>query len=150
MVLGLEKKIGMAFVLAVLALFLTACGFKDNEISGDTAVSNKQPGPGSENVKEMVVVKTFALSGENFKFIMDGIESPDLVVDEGDKVRVELVSGQGFHDFVIDEFNAATSKVKDGETTFVEFTADKKGTFDYYCSVGEHRKMGMKGKLIVN
>ncbi len=33
--------------------------------------------------------------------------------------------------------------------TFVEFTADKKGTFEYYCSVGEHRVNGMKGKFIV-
>jgi plastocyanin len=27
--------------------------------------------------------------------------------------------------------------------------ADKKGTFEYYCSVGQHRALGMKGKLVV-
>ena len=30
-----------------------------------------------------------------------------------------------------------------------EFTADKVGSFEYYCSVGSHRSMGMKGVLKV-
>ena len=33
--------------------------------------------------------------------------------------------------------------------TFVEFTVDKTGTFEYYCSVGQHRANGMVGNLIV-
>ena len=47
------------------------------------------------------------------------------------------------------EFNAATEKVAAGVSSSVEFVADKKGTFEYYCSVGQHRANGMKGKLIV-
>ena len=31
----------------------------------------------------------------------------------------------------------------------VEFVASIAGTFEYYCSVGEHRAKGMKGNLIV-
>jgi plastocyanin len=34
-------------------------------------------------------------------------------------------------------------------STFIEFVANKKGKFEYYCSVGEHRAMGMKGNLVV-
>jgi hypothetical protein len=36
-----------------------------------------------------------------------------------------------------------------GASDVVEFTADKAGTFEYYCSVGNHRAMGMKGTLTV-
>jgi len=92
---------------------------------------------------------TFALTGENFKFMMDGIESPTLTVKEGDLVMIEFSSIGGFHDFVIDEFNVATERVNTGGSTTVEFTADKKRTFEYYCSVGSHRANGMFGKLIV-
>lgn len=33
--------------------------------------------------------------------------------------------------------------------TSVTFVADETGTFEYYCSVGNHRGQGMIGKLIV-
>jgi len=55
----------------------------------------------------------------------------------------------GFHDFVIDEFNVRTPQLKNPGTASVTFTADKVGTFEYYCSVGQHRVNGMVGKLIV-
>ena len=92
---------------------------------------------------------TFVLTGENFKFVMNGVDNPDLVVQQGDRVKIEFASVGGFHDWVVDEFDAATGRVNDGETTSVEFIADERGTFEYYCSVGQHRTMGMKGNLIV-
>ncbi len=95
------------------------------------------------------VTATFKLTGENFKFLMDGKENPELRVKKGDRVRIEFTSTQGFHDWVVDEFNASTKQVWAVNSTFVEFVADKKGTFDYYCSVGRHREMGMKGNLVV-
>jgi|SRR3989344_8004358 len=138
--------------LIILILFSTsliACSPKDDNISGNVVVKDNQPVIGSNDVEEMIIMKTFALSGENFKFLMNGQENPDLIVNEGDKVRIDFTSGQGFHDFVVDEFNAATDNVSDGGSTSIEFTANKKGTFEYYCSVGEHRQRGMKGKFIV-
>jgi|SRR3989344_4158435 len=105
----------------------------------------------TENVVSENDVKTFVLTGENFKFVMDGKGNPDIVVNEGDKVRIEFSSTKGLHDFVIDELDVATPQLRDTEEeTFVEFVADKKGTFEYYCSVGQHRENGMKGNFIVN
>lgn len=94
-------------------------------------------------------VVVFTLTGENFAFFMDGEEAPTLTVSEGDTVRIEFTSTDGFHDFVIDEFDAATEQVMAFNSTFVEFVADQKGTFEYYCSVGQHRQNGMVGTLIV-
>ncbi len=94
-------------------------------------------------------VVSFDLTGENFKFLMDGQEAPVLKVKQGDTVKVTLTSTNGYHDWTLDEFNAQTAKVNTGQSASVEFVADKKGTFEYYCSVDSHRQKGMKGTFIV-
>ena len=102
-----------------------------------------------EVIENSESVRTFVVDSSHLRFYIDGIENPDIKVKEGDKVRVEFTSSEGFHDWVLDEFSAATTKVNPGESSSVEFIADKKGTFEYYCSVGKHRANGMKGKFIV-
>lgn len=89
-------------------------------------------------------VKTFTLVAKNFSFSV-----PEIRVKKGDTVKVILQNESGFHDFVLDEFNVRTKQTNSGETAEVQFLADKTGEFEYYCSVGSHRAMGMKGKLIV-
>jgi plastocyanin len=94
-------------------------------------------------------VKTFVITGENYKFLINGEENADIVVQEGDRVHIEFKSTAGFHDWSLDEFDAATQKVSDGETSSVDFIATNTGSFEYYCSVGNHRAQGMKGRFIV-
>ena len=53
------------------------------------------------------------------------------------------------HDFVIDELGVKSSVAKSGHSTSVEFVADKVGSFEFYCSVGQHRTNGMVGTLTV-
>lgn len=87
----------------------------------------------------------FVITGNSFAF-----SQKEMRVKKGSLVTVTFTSTGGFHDWVVDEFNAATKQVKDGEgSTTVTFKADKTGTFEYYCSVGSHRAMGMVGNLIV-
>lgn len=89
-------------------------------------------------------VKEFTINGTNFAF------EPSLItVKKGDKVKITFNSTQGFHDFVVDEFGAATKQIQSPGTEVIEFVADKAGSFEYYCSVGSHRKMGMVGTLKV-
>lgn len=104
---------------------------------------------GGKEKSDSASVKTFVVTGDHLRFFIDGVESPDIKVRQGDNVRIEFSSTEGFHDWKVDEFNAATEKVALGKTTSVEFVADKNGVFEYYCSVGQHRANGMKGKLIV-
>ncbi len=89
-------------------------------------------------------VKSFNVTGSNFKF-----DPSEIRVKKGDTVKITLASS-GMHDFRIDEFNVKTNVLKTGDAPqTVQFVADKTGTFEYYCSVGNHRAMGMVGKLIV-
>jgi len=90
-------------------------------------------------------VKEFSVVGTSYKFT-----PATLTVNKGDTVRITFKSQGGMtHDLVIDEFGVATSQLGDEEEEEVEFVADKAGTFTYYCSVGNHRQMGMVGKLVV-
>ena len=96
------------------------------------------PSAPAQNVKE------FTVSGQNFSFTPKTIN-----VKKGDTVRVTFKNVDGFHDFKIDEFKVATKQISGGAEETVEFTADKTGSFQYYCSVGKHRANGMWGTLTV-
>jgi nitrite reductase (NO-forming) len=89
-------------------------------------------------------VKEFTVTGDNFSFDLKEIK-----VKKGDMVKINFINKEGKHDWVVDEFNAATDVIEADQSDSVTFTADKAGTFEYYCSVMEHRKMGMVGSLIV-
>lgn len=97
--------------------------------------SSSDPGPNEV---------TFNVSGVDFAY-----DVKEIRVKKGDVVTINFKSNQGFHDWVVDEFNAATERVNDEGTTSVTFVADKVGTFQYYCSVMNHRQKGMIGYLIV-
>jgi len=90
------------------------------------------------------VVREFTITGQNFSF------APSLIsVRKGDKVKITFNNTEGFHDFKIDKYGLATKQTKSPSQEVLEFTADKVGSFEYYCSVGTHRSMGMKGTLKV-
>lgn len=89
-------------------------------------------------------VKEFTVTGSSFKFA-----PATLTVNKGDTVRITFKSTSMMHDFVIDELNVKSEVLPSGETEVIEFTADQAGTFEYYCSVGNHRQMGMVGTLTV-
>lgn len=89
-------------------------------------------------------VKEITVEGGMFYF-----KPNEIKVKKGEKVKITFTNKEGMHDFVIDELNVRTKRIKGGETDTVEFTPDKTGSFEFYCSVGSHRQMGMKGTLVV-
>jgi len=95
-------------------------------------------------MEEIDDVKTVVVEGNKFRF-----SSAEIRVKKGQTVRIVFKSIDMLHDFVIDEFEAATNQLNAGDEEEIEFVADRAGTFEYYCSVGQHRANGMVGKLIV-
>jgi plastocyanin len=89
-------------------------------------------------------VKEFTVMGSAFKF-----EPATLTVNKGDKVKITFKNLGGTHDFTIDELDVKTKTIQSGQEETVEFTASQAGSFEYYCSVANHRQMGMKGTLVV-
>lgn len=89
-------------------------------------------------------VKEFKVEGSNFQFVPKVLN-----VNQGDTVKIVFESSGGLHDFVIDAFGVKTKVIPTGASDTVQFVADKKGTFQFYCSVANHRAMGMVGTLVV-
>lgn len=131
-----------AFLIAIITLIVIAGAY-----TVFTNGQKQQPVPQKiEEVKEVITreTKTFEIEGKPFEFSMKEIR-----VKQGDMVKIVFKNMQGFHDLTIDGLNLKTKQIQAGQEDSIEFVADKAGTFDYFCSVGTHREMGMVGKLIV-
>lgn len=102
----------------------------------------------SNNTENFVVApaetRTITVTGSMFKF-----DPAEIRVKQGDTVKIIFKNAEGFHDFRLEEFSVATKQIQAGQEETVEFVANKTGQFEYYCSVGQHRQMGMKGTLFV-
>lgn len=132
--------IAAIIVVAVIGIVYFSRG-KNQTISPDAKSSSSDTTASSPTDAN---AKVFEISGKPFEFSVKEIR-----VKKGDTVKINFTSTQGMHDWVLDEFNAKTKVIQAGQSDSVEFTADKAGIFEYYCSVPTHRQQGMVGKLIV-
>jgi len=98
-------------------------------------VAEQAPAPG---------VREFKMTAKNYEF-----DPSVITVKKGEKVRLLITATDRDHGIKIDGYDI-NQVLKKGDTTIIEFTADKAGTFTFrcsvYCGLG-HRKM--KGKLVV-
>ncbi len=108
-----------------------------------STVKNAPVGSTTQEVKQVTQV-TIDVGGQPFSF-----DPKVITVQKDDQVTINFTNKEGFHDWVLDEFNARTPQINAGATASVTFVASKVGEFEYYCSVGDHRARGMVGKLIV-
>lgn len=150
------KSVRYLLLLPVAALVLAGCqqqptvtSSEDTVMKEDDAMTEKDDSMMEENDAMMKDENVdFTLETSNFKFSQD-----EMRVKAGETVRVKLVDKEGFHDFVIDELDVASSRLSEpGQEEIIEFTVpeDMAGqTIEYYCSVGNHRQMGMFGQLII-
>lgn len=116
---------------------------QENPAPADSQTTVEQSSPSGEET-DTGEVKEFNVTNSSLKF-----DPTEITVNQGDKVRITFKSGGGVHDFTLDEFNVKTKSLSSSQEETVEFTADKAGTFEYYCSISNHRELGLKGNLIV-
>jgi len=138
----MRKKIILIFIILFLGiLFWWIFGTSNTEV-----VINEDQNQSISEIGELnsEPVREFTVRADNYFFNPEEIR-----VKKGELVKIILVSVGGYHDLVIDEFDKKTNRINEGEEDVVEFVANKVGEFEYYCSVGNHRELGMVGKLIV-
>lgn len=87
---------------------------------------------------------TFHVKGGLFYYVPN-----EIMVKKGDKVKIIFESIDGMHNFVLDAFGVKTIIIRKGEHIEAEFVADKVGSFEYHCGVGQHRVNGQKGTFTV-
>ena len=134
-------------LLGIISMLLISCSEQPKEVQ-PTLQPKAVVGPADEPLEPIVVsdskIKEFDITAKKFEFIPSTI-----TVNQGDKVRLNIKSVDVTHGFAISEFGISEN-LRPGKTVTVEFTADKKGEYTFFCSVycgGGHS--GMRGKLIV-
>ena len=127
---------------------------ESNVLSQDKVMGISQQAPEQSDVNQIVkptaitVANSFAeivIDGSSFKF-----NPSEFTVSAGQKVKLVFNNSEGFHDLVFETINVKTKQLQSGQTETLEFTApEKPGVYVFYCSVGNHRVMGMVGKMKV-
>ncbi len=131
--------------LALVVTFASAYAPESNTMAGDEPKLMDRD------------LSALPLSGEirngiriiNVKAFRYGFDPNPIVVNQGDKVQVDVQSTDVEHGFAIHDYNVDLT-VPAGEIRSVVFTADTKGVFDIECSVfcGPGHSH-MKAKLVV-
>jgi len=116
--------------LLVLVLVIAGCarGSSTAEVSGNL-----------ENGVRVVQMSAFRF----------GFDPNPVIVNEGDQVKLVVSSTDVTHGFSIAEFGVNV-QLFPGRPSIIDFTADRSGTFIFYCSVpcgAGHSSM--RGRLIV-
>src|SRR5258706_2223717 len=130
--------VGVLVVLFVVGYFVMR-----GKSTSSPVVSNSIVTPTSEAVASGPV-KEFTVDGSNFVF-----DPKTITVNKGDNVKITFKDDDGRHNLVIDGYNLSTNIVGPGSEDSISFVADKAGSFEYYCSVSNHREQGMTGTLTV-
>jgi len=140
---------GFARILALFALLLVAasCG------GGSSAPSGTPVAPANG-----------ALTVRAAEW---GFKPPNIILQPGQQVRLTFANdGAILHDLKIDALDATgvTSQsaggpsgdqgelfvaANPGKTGTLVFTPSEFGTFDFYCTIPQHRQLGMEGTMIV-
>ena len=121
------------FLLVLIVFFV---------IGGVFFLNQKKPAMKEESTT--TPAKEFSMIAKKWQF------DPSIInVKQGDKVRLKIKSIDVTHGFNLLDFNVNENLEPEKEVV-VEFIADKKGEFSFFCSVfcGAGHS-GMKGKLIV-
>lgn len=110
------------------------------------------PAPADDGTVDVVEIpqptngeaKEFSITAKQFDF-----EPSTITVNMGDLVRLHVTSADVAHGIAINQFGVNTV-LNVGETKTIEFTADKTGSFGFFCSVfcGSGHG-GMKGVINV-
>lgn len=136
----------VAIVLAIVAILGGAVYFTQNKSSEQApSMMQTEDTTGMETKTEtMEDVTVIEMEAGSFYY------TPNVITaKKGEKIRIVMKSVSMMHDFVIDELGVKMPVVKDGDTGTVEFVADKVGSFEYYCSVGQHRANGQIGTITI-
>jgi cytochrome c oxidase subunit 2 len=144
----MKKRISVFYVIGILAF-------------GVLCLTAYAPQAQSAAVEEQELssqdISMLALSGEvkngiriiDVKAFKYGFDPDPIVVNQGDKVQVDVQSTDVAHGFAIANYNVDV-RIPARETKSVVFIADTKGVFDIVCSVFCGAGHGhMKAKLIV-
>jgi cytochrome c oxidase subunit 2 len=121
-------------MLGMFVVCVAGCNSSSNMAASNVELSGEMVGG----------VRVIKMTAQKYEFIPSVI-----VVNEGDKVRLEITGKDVTHGLAISGYPVDV-RIDAGKTATTEFAATKSGTFGFHCSVFcGMGHMGMSGKLIV-
>ncbi len=143
----MENKL-LIFTAVLISTLIFVAGCSSYQTPSKTTTPTETPPPGTDETDTSGTsqgeVKEFTIRESNFK-----LDPETITVNKGDTVRITVINDEGMHNLFIEDYNERTSTMSAGDNDVIEFIADKTGTFDMWCEVGNHRGQGMEGTLIV-
>ena len=147
------KLLAIAVLISFAAVLLAGCTQQQSSPTptqvgvtvGPTSTATIQPTATTQpTASPQGSLKEFTMTARTWAF-----EPSEIRVNKGDRVKLTITSVDVAHGFAIPEFNV-NARLEPGQQTTVEFTADKAGTFSFFCSVvcGSGHS-GMRGTLVV-
>lgn len=121
---------------------------EENPESNTNAVSNANLNTNTDSATTNTTVATLSLAMTEKEY---SFSPSSFSAKPGQKVEITLKnSGSMEHDFRITELGVNSGLIGAGETKTVTFTVPTtQKSYEYFCSLSNHRAMGMKGTLTV-
>lgn len=113
------------------------------------------PSPARPKISESVSPSPSPKEGKVLQIEVEGYEyyfSPSkLSLKAGEKVKITFRNnGVLPHNLTITDLGIASKTIGPKQMTSLEFTAQKSGSFSMFCSVGNHRALGMEGDVRID
>lgn len=149
------KLLPLLLASLMISFALAGCFGGDDEKDddeGDAMQNGNGDGMTNNTTEEDGVPLAVAVSDvppNAFRFLPNALSAP-----ANETLNLTVTSSMGAtgnklpHNFVIDDV-VDLGGIAPGETKSVTFTVAEPGTYTYYCSVGNHRDLGMEGTLTV-
>lgn len=159
----MTMKFSKLLIAPAVALVLAGCAKKTPSVSvqetvpADQVIMNETPPTGNTELRKVAPLEGDMINDATEQVVelmlSDYSFTPSkLTAKAGSTLRVKLDTTKGMHDFVIDDLNVQSKTMSSGESdeVVINIPSDAKGkSYEFYCSIMNHRQMGMKGTLVI-
>ncbi len=146
-----SKNIFIMILIAIIILAITILGIliwqqenKSSRVLPESKTTTNEMPTAKKTAETFDADQEFVITAKQWEF------NPNTItVNEGDKVRLKITSTDVPHGFALPTFKI-NRRLEPGQEEIIEFIANKKGSFEFFCSVycGAGHK-NMRGTFIV-
>lgn len=135
------------FAVLLVGLYFVSIVGKKKPVNPAASPVPTQAGVGNENLtsESGSLVKNVEVVGSEFSYTPDA-----LTFSKGDDIRLTFKNeGTVSHNLAIEGLGLTTRTIAPGSSDTIEFSVDKVGSYDFFCTVDSHQALGMKGTIEV-
>jgi len=130
--------------ISIILILIIGCGIFfliQNKFTNTPTNLSPIDGNGNRDVVQ------YAIDMDNFNFTPNFMRA-----EPGKDFKIQLNSKNGSHRLIIDGLNYDSGIIPEGQTKIVTISipANAKGEYEFHCGVGNHKDMGMIGKLQID